>query len=261
MKRITVALVISSFATLSLAHHDGDLLDAHQQCDDTYVGDKADGVGCILPADALPTRAPADSDSDGVIDERDQCPNSVPGARVDVVGCDDADRDGIPNGVDQCPNSAPGALVDATGCADSDGDGVIDKLDQCPVTPAGKEVDATGCIELRMFELTGVLFETDSERLTSYALAKLDAVSADVLALGEDVKLFIEGHADNRGDDHYNLLLSQRRADSVMNYFLAKGLALRMLEARGYGETQPVSGEETPEGWARNRRVIIRVKY
>lgn len=61
----------------------------------------------------------------------------------------DSDSDGVPDGVDQCPDTPAGESVDTLGCAlsqvDSDGDGVSDALDQCPGTPAGTAVDATGC--------------------------------------------------------------------------------------------------------------------
>jgi opacity protein-like surface antigen len=60
----------------------------------------------------------------------------------------DADNDGVLDDRDRCPNTPPGTQVDSTGCpipVDSDGDGVTDDRDQCPNTPAGTEVDSTGC--------------------------------------------------------------------------------------------------------------------
>jgi OOP family OmpA-OmpF porin len=90
---------------------------------------------------------PADSDSDGVPDERDACPDTPPGTAVDAHGCPrDTDHDGVPDSSDQCPNTPSGVSVDAKGCpTDSDGDGVPDSLDQCPNTPQGVSVDAKGC--------------------------------------------------------------------------------------------------------------------
>jgi outer membrane protein OmpA-like peptidoglycan-associated protein len=88
-----------------------------------------------------------DADNDGVLDRRDQCPNTPLGARVDSKGCPiDSDSDGVPDGLDRCAATPVGALVDASGCPkDSDGDKVPDGIDVCPNTPSGVPVDAKGC--------------------------------------------------------------------------------------------------------------------
>jgi outer membrane protein OmpA-like peptidoglycan-associated protein len=88
-----------------------------------------------------------DSDGDGVVDRLDNCPNTPRGTKVDAKGCElDGDGDGIVDRLDRCPNTPAGARVDAQGCElDSDGDGVVDRLDRCPGTPAGRKVDAQGC--------------------------------------------------------------------------------------------------------------------
>src|SRR5207247_3806698 len=57
-----------------------------------------------------------DSDGDGVLDNRDRCPDTPPGASVDSRGCpSDSDNDGVPDGVDRCPNTVAGAAVDGRG--------------------------------------------------------------------------------------------------------------------------------------------------
>ena len=88
-----------------------------------------------------------DSDSDGVKDKKDKCPNTPSGALVDPQGCPkDTDEDGVFDGVDQCPGTLKGWKVDAKGCpADSDGDTVPDSVDQCADTPKGMAVDSKGC--------------------------------------------------------------------------------------------------------------------
>jgi outer membrane protein OmpA-like peptidoglycan-associated protein len=90
---------------------------------------------------------PADTDGDGVIDRRDDCPGTPRGAIVDARGCPaDSDGDGVWDGIDQCPDTPKGWPVDQNGCpADSDGDGVPDGEDACPATPAGATVNDTGC--------------------------------------------------------------------------------------------------------------------
>ena len=99
------------------------------------------------PAPAPTVAAPRDSDGDGVLDDKDRCPGTPAGAKVDAQGCElDSDGDGVVDRLDRCPGTPPGAKVDAQGCElDSDGDGVVDRLDRCPGTPAGARVDAQGC--------------------------------------------------------------------------------------------------------------------
>lgn len=94
-----------------------------------------------------PPAAPVDRDGDGVNDDADRCPNTPAGAPVDMAGCPkDSDGDGVADYLDRCPNTPRGVAVDGRGCAkDSDGDGVADNLDHCPNTPAGAPVDAAGC--------------------------------------------------------------------------------------------------------------------
>jgi outer membrane protein OmpA-like peptidoglycan-associated protein len=90
---------------------------------------------------------PSDSDTDGIPDKADACPDTPTGARVDARGCPiDGDSDGVPDGLDLCDKTPVGAKVDASGCpTDSDKDGVFDGVDQCANTPAGVKVNARGC--------------------------------------------------------------------------------------------------------------------
>ena len=92
-------------------------------------------------------RTKADSDGDGVPDDKDRCPGTPTGAIVDATGCPkDTDGDGVPDYQDACPRTPKGAIVDANGCPlDGDGDGVYDGIDKCPSTPLGARVDSLGC--------------------------------------------------------------------------------------------------------------------
>ncbi|HET8947057.1 MAG TPA: OmpA family protein [Candidatus Polarisedimenticolia bacterium] len=98
-------------------------------------------------AQLLQHRPGKDSDGDGVPDNKDKCPNTPKGARVDANGCPkDTDGDGVVDGVDRCPDTPHGVNVDPEGCPlDSDRDGVFDGVDQCPDTPSGTRVDSKGC--------------------------------------------------------------------------------------------------------------------
>jgi outer membrane protein OmpA-like peptidoglycan-associated protein len=90
---------------------------------------------------------PLDTDGDKVFDGLDKCANTPPGAIVDPTGCPlDVDADGVFDGIDKCDSTATGIMVDAQGCPmDTDGDLVFDGPDRCPGTPRGSTVDATGC--------------------------------------------------------------------------------------------------------------------
>ncbi len=88
-----------------------------------------------------------DTDGDGVPDDMDKCPGTMPGTKVTVDGCPiDADGDGVADIDDKCPNTKKGVFVDENGCpVDTDGDGIPDFRDQCPDTPSDVTVNMFGC--------------------------------------------------------------------------------------------------------------------
>ena len=104
---------------------------------------------CQGPVEPAPTPVikAIDSDGDGVTDDKDRCPGTAAGAKVDAQGCElDSDGDGVVDRLDKCPTTPAGRKVNAQGCElDSDGDGVVDALDKCPTTPAGRKVNSEGC--------------------------------------------------------------------------------------------------------------------
>lgn len=141
---------------------------------------------------------------------------------------------------------------------DSDHDGVPDSIDQCPNTPLGVQVDSVGCPLKGSITLEGVTFETNSAALTVASHPPLDAI-ADGLKKHPRLKVEIQGHTDSTGSPPYNLKLSQRRADSVRSYLVNSGANPEQLETKGYGQSQPVASNATPQGRARNRRVVMHV--
>jgi OOP family OmpA-OmpF porin len=163
--------------------------------------------------------------------------------------------------------------------ADTDGDGVTDDLDQCPDTPAGTEVDGVGCAlpppcespaageqaDLRgckagdVIVLHGVTFEFDKDRLTANAKTILDLTAAALVAAPE-IKVEIGGHTDDKGADAYNQTLSERRAQAVLDYLTAQGVATERMRAVGYGESKPVADNGSDEGREQNRRVELTVE-
>jgi outer membrane protein OmpA-like peptidoglycan-associated protein len=68
------------------------------------------------------------------------------------------------------------------------------------------------------------------------------------------IRVEISGHTDDAGSDEYNLKLSAGRAESVVKYLTSKGISSNRLQAKGYGETQPIVPNDTPERQAMNRR-------
>lgn len=150
--------------------------------------------------------------------------------------------------------AAPVAVAAAPVVKDSDGDGVNDDADQCPDTPAGAKVDARGCEEQLI--LRGVSFEFDSATLTPSDIQILDSV-ADILAKRPNFNIEVRGHTDSRGNDAYNLGLSQRRADAVRNHLIENGTPAERLTAIGLGEAKPIADNGTDEGRALNRRVTL----
>ena len=73
------------------------------------------------------------------------------------------------------------------------------------------------------------------------------------------LKIEISGHTDNIGTESFNELLSQRRADAVVNYLVGKGVDKNRLVAKGYGQSIPVESNDTDEGRAANRRTEFEI--
>jgi OmpA-OmpF porin, OOP family len=153
---------------------------------------------------------------------------------------------------------APDPAPVAAAPADSDDDGVIDPADRCPGTPHGVAVDSSGCPQQGEITLAGVGFETNSATLTRGSRAVLEPVAVD-LKKSPALQIELQGHTDSVGADQYNLNLSQRRAEAVREYLLGQGVSPSQVVARGYGESQPVADNRTPEGRAQNRRVVMKV--
>ena len=104
--------------------------------------------------------------------------------------------------------------------------------------------------------MSDVLFDTGSYTLKPGAREKLAKISGIVLA-HPGLSLQIEGHTDSVGGDDFNQQLSERRADSVRDFLAEQGVPASSITAHGFGKTQPVASNDTPEGRQRNRRVEL----
>ncbi len=211
--------------------------------------------GCPVP----------DTDKDGINDEEDKCP-AVPGiAKYNGCPIPDTDLDGINDEEDKCP-SVPG-VARYQGCPvpDTDGDGVNDEEDKCPSVAGTKENN--GCPEIKQEVITrinyaakNIFFATGSARLLSTSNKALNEV-AQIMKDDANLKLDIDGHTDNVGKAEYNHTLSHNRASSVKNYLVSKGIEETRLNATGYGFTKPVASNKTAAGRAKNRRVEMKLSY
>ncbi len=103
-----------------------------------------------------------------------------------------------------------------------------------------------------------ISFGFDQSDLTVAAREILSA-KAEILRSVPTLMLRIEGHADERGSDEYNLALSTRRGASAMRFLVRYGIDTSRIETVGYGEEQPLDQAENETAWALNRRDEFRV--
>lgn len=181
----------------------------------------------------------ADSDGDGVTDDKDKCPNTPQGAKVDMDGCAlDSDKDGVPDYKDKCPNTPMGVKVDADGCP-------------IPVPTKSAEVTEAGT-----WIYKDIQFEVNKSDLKPSSYPTLDEI-AGALKAQTGLNIEIQGHTDSTGAHDYNMGLSQKRAQSVRSYLMSKGIDGARMTSKGYGPDRPIASNTTKDGRARNRRVEI----
>jgi outer membrane protein OmpA-like peptidoglycan-associated protein len=106
--------------------------------------------------------------------------------------------------------------------------------------------------------LNNVFFDFDKSNLKPESFVELDKL-VELLQKNPTVKIEISGYTDDKGDEKYNQVLSQKRAESVMDYLIQKGIDKIRLTAKGYGETQPIAPNDTEENKAKNRRTELKV--
>lgn len=142
---------------------------------------------------------------------------------------------------------------------DSDGDGITDEDDKCPNTPARVKTNSIGCSET---EKASVKLQLEFAGGKSEIAAKYQP---EILKLAEFMKKFTEtkveiaGHTDSKGNAARNTKLSQARAEAVKRDLVQVGINADRITAKGYGSTQPVATNDTPEGRANNRRVVAEI--
>ena len=237
---------------------------------------------------------PADTDGDGITDDLDKCPNQAGTAKYNGCPIPDIDGDGINDEEDKCPSQAGIAKYNGCPIPDSDGDGVNDEEDKCPnqAGPANRNgcpiayrdndgindeedkcpdvagvANRQGCPEIPA-DITKMLgsaaqnitFTAGSARILAKSSTSLNNV-VKILNDNPTLKLKIEGHTDNAGNDDTNMKLSTDRAEAVKSYFVSKGISADRLEVEGFGETMPIGDNKTTAGRTKNNRVEIKVVY
>jgi outer membrane protein OmpA-like peptidoglycan-associated protein len=208
-----------------------------------------------------------DNDGDGVPDTEDKCPNEsedIDGFE-DEDGCPDPDNDedGILDLDDRCPNDPGPPENDGCPDPDRDGDGVPDRIDNCPDEPG--TIENQGCQAKQLVKigdgrleiLEKVYFRKGSAKLQKRSWALLDNVAAVLIAHPEIKKVRVEGHSDKSGSLKYNMILSKKRANTVVRYLVGRGQVSRSrLVAQGFGPKKPLYPDpKSKEEAALNRRV------
>jgi outer membrane protein OmpA-like peptidoglycan-associated protein len=250
-----------------------------------------DGDGIIDSDDACPDQAEdvdgfedvhgcpdPDNDGDGIPDAEDQCPldpEDMDGFE-DEDGCPeegspnlDADGDGIEDAVDECVNEPEDkdGFQDEDGCPDPDNDkdGILDADDKCPLEPGTAE--EKGCPKsVRVDSKAGTIrilqqiqFALNQDEILAASFPLMTELVSVLESHSEIKRVRIEGHTDDRGADQYNLELSKRRARSVAQWLIDKGIPTDRLEAWGCGESFPTADNTTAQGRAENRRVVFHI--
>lgn len=110
----------------------------------------------------------------------------------------------------------------------------------------------------KTFILKNILFETNRAVLLPSSYPELDAF-ANYLVKNPQVFIEIGGHTDNTGSEEQNKILSEKRANTVADYLITKGVELNRVTYKGYGSTKPIANNSTDEGKKQNRRVEFTV--
>ena len=145
-----------------------------------------------------------------------------------------------------------------------DGEKVVDRDAGCMQDGEGCEIAVVGGESLVMHDHRivlddRVLFDTDRAKVKSEGYDTIAAIARAWRNHPEWLHVTIEGHADTRGEDDYNMDLSKRRADHVRALFIRDGIAPDQVDAVGYGRTRPRDLEQTEAAHQHNRRVEFAV--
>jgi OOP family OmpA-OmpF porin len=164
----------------------------------------------------------------------------------------DNDGDGIPDYADICMYTPPGVRVGQDGCAESST--IAAGTNNHHKITGHTQINRTETQKTRPGEIKNILFDFDRFEIKPQFHSALDDVAV-VLSRNPKARVEIQGHTDNIGSAEYNRILSEKRARTVKNYFVRKGVEKERLLPVGYGFTVNKASNQDESGRAQNRRV------
>jgi OmpA-OmpF porin, OOP family len=244
-------------------------------------------LGIFLGNNQTKINVPKDKDHDGVLDDIDQCPQ-IPGSAF-TKGCPDKDGDGIPDKDDRCPDVA--GTIEYKGCPvpDKDNDGIADDKDKCPDVAGEKRYDGCpspdsdkdgvndeedkcptaagpkdnhGCPKVTEeqqqkinYAAKRIQFEYKKADISASSFSVLDEI-VDILKTNPTFNIRVEGHSSGP-ESESNRILSEKRAESVRDYFIEKGVAASRIAAQGFGSSRHISKDGGIKDNPEDRRVEL----
>ena len=128
----------------------------------------------------------------------------------------------------------------------------------CDGVPVAAQAPVVAPTATKVVLNADTFFDFDKDTLKPEGRQVLDQVASQVETINLE-PLIAVGHTDSIGTEQYNQGLSERRAASVKNYLVSKGIAADRIYTEGKGESQPIASNATREGRAQNRRVEIEI--
>ena len=189
-----------------------------------------------------------DTDGDGLSDGDEVLKYHTDPLKVDTDG------DGLTDGEEVMKYHTDPLKVDTDG--GSVGDGIEVKRGTNPLDPSD---DVPPAFVEKELTLSMVHFEFNKSNLTNDAKKILDN-DFETLSKYSNAKITLSGHTDSIGSDKYNMTLSEKRANTVKDYFEKKGLDEKLFIVQSFGKTKPISSNNTEKGRAENRRTEITAK-
>jgi peptidoglycan-associated lipoprotein len=148
-------------------------------------------------------------------------------------------------GIGGCKKDAPKPMVEPT---------VEEPL------PPPKTPEAPPEVKEMAANFERVFFDFDSSTLDENSKSAL-AKNAEIMQKATDVKVEVQGHADERGTTEYNLALGERRANAVRSYLTSMGVPTTRVSTISFGEERPIDSTHTEVAWGQNRRAEFRITY
>ncbi len=246
-------LVVACKPTYPKCDEDGHCADKGEVCvngqcqecrdDQNCIAKNGEGFECVEGRCEEKKECTTDADCQGLVCRGFKC---VPECAADA-DCPSGRKCSESKCVAECeqdvdcgPNRA---CVDG-GCMDREMGGLNISAQCRPMDAAAGQVVATEVVR----------FDFDQYTLTAEARSILDK-NAECLKEAPEVRVVIEGHADDRGTQEYNLALGENRASAVLKYLRGLGIDGSRLRVTSKGENQPICNEQSEDCWAQNRRV------